>query len=436
MTSHRAIVPDPRNEALPIGALTTQAIMEDAELRDVIALFRATPEIEALPVVDSGHRPLGAVLERDIRTLLLNPFGHALLQNDSLYRQLDDFVRPLPIAELDAGLGHFFALISQGEGYEALILTRQGRFAGAVNGRTLLRMAADREAMLGAQRAERLRRIADASDVMRGEAAQISHEIASASGLLLGTAREISTHACGAGDKAMSVVAAAAQAADNVGEIAAQGHQLAGELEILGREVAEARASTARVGELIEDGGRRARQLSETSHEIGEVVEAIDRIARRINLLALNATIEAARAGDAGRGFAVVAAEVKALAQQTRDAAGQVSRRIMGVRAGVGSVAAGQAGIEAAVAALDGLASSIDDAVVRNAAASQRISAGVRDAVDASDHIRAQAANISVTASEAATGSEAMIGIAQSLGGGADRLQRRINSFLEDIEAA
>ncbi|KRB80986.1 chemotaxis protein [Sphingomonas sp. Root710] len=436
MTSLAAIVPDLQNGALPDRALTTQTIREDAELREAIALFRATPEIEALPVVDAEGHPVGAVLERDIRALLLNPFGHALLQNDSLYRQLDDFVRPLPIAEIDAGLGHFFALISQGQGYEALILTRQGRFAGAVNGRTLLRMAADREAVLGARRAARLRRIADASQAMRAEAAQMSHEIASASARLQDAAQDMSARAGEAGAKGLSVMAAATQAADNVGDIAAQGHQLAGELEILGREVAEARASTMRVGELIEDGGIRARQLSETTREIGEVVETIDRIARHINLLALNATIEAARAGEAGRGFAVVASEVKALAQQTRDAAGQVAQRILNVRNGVGSVAAGQAGIEAAVATLDGLASSIDEAVARNGAASQRISAKVRDAADANDHIRLQAADISATASDAATGSEAMISIARSLGTGADRLQRRLNVFLEDIGAA
>lgn len=108
----------------------------------------------------------------------------------------------------------------------------------------------------------------------------------------------------------------------------------------------------------------------------------------------------------------------------------------MGIRSGVGSVAAGQAGIEAAVATLDGLASSIDEAVARNGAASQRISASVDDAADANNHIRVQAADISATADGAAAGSRAMIGIAQSLGVGADRLQRRFNQFLEEIRAA
>ena len=66
-------------------------------------------------------------------------------------------------------------------------------------------------------------------------------------------------------------------------------------------------------------------RLGERSKEIGQIVEAISGIAAQTNLLALNAAIEAARAGEQGRGFAVVAEEVRKLAEQSQEAAKQIS---------------------------------------------------------------------------------------------------------------
>jgi methyl-accepting chemotaxis protein len=62
--------------------------------------------------------------------------------------------------------------------------------------------------------------------------------------------------------------------------------------------------------------------------EIGKIVQLISDISSQTNLLALNAAIEAARAGDAGRGFAVVASEVKALAQDSRRSAENITDMI------------------------------------------------------------------------------------------------------------
>ena len=71
--------------------------------------------------------------------------------------------------------------------------------------------------------------------------------------------------------------------------------------------------------DLVVQLGERMTGFAEAMSRVQNVSSSIERIAYRTNMLALNATIEAARAGEAGRSFAVVAAEVKKLAQETRD---------------------------------------------------------------------------------------------------------------------
>jgi len=88
--------------------------------------------------------------------------------------------------------------------------------------------------------------------------------------------------------------------------------------------------------------------LSEQGQAIGEIIATVNDLAEQSNLLAVNAAIEAARAGEAGKGFAVVAAEVKALADQSKQATAQVRGILNEIqRATQASVMAAEQGVKA-----------------------------------------------------------------------------------------
>jgi methyl-accepting chemotaxis protein len=65
-------------------------------------------------------------------------------------------------------------------------------------------------------------------------------------------------------------------------------------------------------------------RLSEQIQTAGDIIGAVNDLAEQSNLLSVNASIEAAKAGAYGKGFTVVAQEVKSLAEQSKQAVGQV----------------------------------------------------------------------------------------------------------------
>jgi methyl-accepting chemotaxis protein len=129
--------------------------------------------------------------------------------------------------------------------------------------------------------------------------------------------------------------------------------------------VAAAATTAERGGKAVFQVVERMGEISTASGKIADIIDVIDGIAFQTNILALNAAVEAARAGEQGRGFAVVASEVRALAQRSSRAAGEIrgliGTSVEGVQKGARSAAGASQKILQVGDSIEQVSAMIDD---------------------------------------------------------------------------
>jgi len=232
------------------------------------------------------------------------------------------------------------------------------------------------------------------------------------------------------------VAAASEEASTNVRSVASATEEMASSINEIGRQVQEsARMATDAVDQARKTNDR-VSELSKAAARIGDVVELINTIAGQTNLLALNATIEAARAGDAGRGFAVVASEVKALAEQTAKATGEIGQQITGIQAATEESVNAIKEISGTIEKLSEISSTIASAVEEQGAATQEISRNVLQAAHGTQQVSSNVTDVQRGAGETGAASSQVLSAAKSLSGDSNRLKFEVGKFLNAVRAA
>ncbi len=147
------------------------------------------------------------------------------------------------------------------------------------------------------------------------QVASSTQETATAISEIATTVAEVKQTAVLAGNKSQGV----SESAERTRQIAQGGRQA----------VEEALSGMQQIREQMQAVAESIMRLGEQSQAIGEIVASVGDLAEQSNLLGVNASIEAVKAGETGKGFSVVAQEVKALAEQSKQATAQV-RGILG----------------------------------------------------------------------------------------------------------
>ena len=274
------------------------------------------------------------------------------------------------------------------------------------------------------------------ADQFEGAVGEIVDTVSSAATELEASADSLTTTATRSQELATTVAAASEEASTNVQSVASATEELSSSVNEISRQVQEsARMASDAVGQ-ARSTNERVSELSKAAGRIGDVVELINTIAGQTNLLALNATIEAARAGEAGRGFAVVASEVKALAEQTAKATGEISQQISGIQAATEESVSAIREISGTIERLSEIASTIAAAVEEQGAATQEISRNVQQAAQGTLQVSSNISDVQRGAAETGSASSQVLSAAKMLSGDSNRLKAEVSNFLNSVRAA
>jgi methyl-accepting chemotaxis protein len=402
----------------------------DETLQKDVALNNRGADAAGVEAAESFSNAIKMVLVSLLLAIVVG-IGAAILLVRDVSAGIKSIVAPMQAlgnGDLTASIPHRGETTEIGSMADSLQVFKQALIA---------KKAADEAAAIDAEaKIERGRRVDGITREFESMIGEIVSTVSSASTQLEASAGTLTSTAERARKLTTIVASASEEAATNVQSVASSTEEMASSINEISRQVQE---SARMAGEAVEQArttNHRVGELSKAAARIGDVVELINTIAGQTNLLALNATIEAARAGDAGRGFAVVASEVKALAEQTAKATGEIGQQITGIQAATQESVNSIKEISGTIEKLSEIASTIASAVEEQGAATQEISRNVQQAAHGTQQVSSNVTDVQRGASETGSASSQVLSAAKSLSGDSNRLKLEVGKFLSSVRAA
>ncbi|WEK53226.1 MAG: methyl-accepting chemotaxis protein [Candidatus Cohnella colombiensis] len=293
--------PSPNNKPIKVDQwLKHCPIVDESQSCDeLVVLFRKNKDVDCAVVCNELRQPIGLLMRYRFFRVVGSLYGMSLFGHRSIGEIMDS--TPLT-ADLDMELQHLIdQSLSRDEAtfYDAVILTKHGKFAGIITVDDLLH----------------------ASQLLQKEAVSSQVRTVRATEVLV-------EHIHGSVNKLVETTTDTQVCSDRIAEIADKGRADVGEM----LKLFTMWSSIALKQEAAID------ELTQRNAAANGIIRLIVQLAEQCNLLAVNATIEAARAGEHGRGFAVVADEIRHLSDQTKQSASQITKQLQSMSEAVGSV--------------------------------------------------------------------------------------------------
>ncbi len=398
-------------------------------LRDTLEMFRSNRSMRILAVVDQENRPLGVIREVDVRDLLFNPFGHALMSNPGFGKDIQNLVKPCAVAEQHLDSAELIAIFAGHVDSPGLVLTVAGRFLETLSDDQLLELMTQ-------GRIARAEKITSNSQSFTQEILALSGQLCQAANKVHALSEALGEQADGVTEAAQNVAAGAAQSSSGLKDVNERGRKLAGAMERLTLVASEAKLIRVRTKDVIDAAEPQMKALAKSGSEIGNIIEVIHGVGRKTKFLALNAQIEAVRQDANSAGFVAVAGEIKQLAGQTRVAADEVTKKVDSIGKAVGDVLEGHREIVDAMGQMSAISNQIDTAVCEHSATSLVIAGYVEQAADATADISARAHDIGMRAHHVQSSAKDLERVSAMLLKSATDIRTRSQEFVQSIQYA